>query len=340
MNEENAVRLANFSPDYSIPLFVRPTIAKVNLTEWVRKHSQVVHRKISEVGAILFRGFEVHGQSEFEAVFDHLFGQKLDYVYRTTPRTQVGKGVYTATEYPPRVSIPFHNENSYQRDWPMRLAFFCVKPAEQGGEPPIADSVRVTARIDRTIREKFERKKVMYVRNYRPGVDIPWQSVFQTENKEEVEAYCRQHEIACEWKGNNWFRTQQICHAIAIHPKTGQAIWFNQAHLFHVSSVDERTRRGLLSIYGEEGLPRNAYYGDGVPIEEDALRNIREAYKAETSVFQWCANDLLLLDNMLIAHGRNPYQGERKILVSMANPYSVARRESSTRFTNESRMTA
>ncbi len=340
MGRENAVRFTNFSPAQTIPLLVQPTISGVSLIEWVHEHCEMVQNKISEVGAILFRGFDVHGQSEFEAVFDHLFGQKLDYVYRTTPRTQVGKGVYTATEYPPRVSIPFHNENSYQRDWPMRLAFFCVKPADQGGETPIANSVRVTARIDGAIREKFQRKKVMYVRNYRPGFDIPWQTVFQTENKEEVEAYCQQHGIDCEWKGSDWLRTRQICHAIAIHPKTRQAIWFNQAHLFHVSSLDERTRRGLLSLYGEEGLPRNSYYGDGAPIEEEVLANVRDAYSGEASVFQWSPNDLLLLDNMLVAHGRNPYKGERKILVSMATPYSAAARESSQGFSSEPGMAA
>ena len=340
MTRENAVGFANFSPHQPILLLVQPTIRGVSLNEWVHEHYEMVQNNISEVGAILFRGFEVHGQSEFEAVFDHLFGQKLDYVYRTTPRTQVGKGVYTATEYPPRVTIPFHNENSYQRDWPMRLAFFCVKPADEGGETPIADSVKVTARIDGAIREKFQRKKVMYVRNYRPGFDIPWQTVFQTENKQEVEAYCQQHGIDCEWKGSDWLRTRQICNAIAIHPKTRQAIWFNQAHLFHVSSLDERTRRGLLSLYGEEGLPRNAYYGDGAPIEGEALASIREAYKGEASVFQWNPNDLLLLDNMLISHGRNPYKGERKILVSMANPYSAATREPANCFITEPRTAA
>jgi hypothetical protein len=66
-------------------------------------------------------------------------------------------------------------------------------------------------------------------------------------------------------------------------------------------------------------LPRR----DGEPIEEEALVNIREAFKAEGVVFQWKPQDLLLLDNMLISHSRNPYKGERKILVSMANPYST-----------------
>ncbi len=338
MSPENAVRFANLAPNQAIPVLAQPATSGVSLIEWIHEHRETIQKNIAERAAILFRGFEVRGQSEFESVFDYIFGHKLDYVYRTTPRTQVGKGVYTATEYPPRVTIPFHNENSYQRDWPMRLAFFCVKPADEGGETPIADSVRVTARIDCAIREKFQRKKVMYVRNYRPGFDIPWQTVFQTENKEEVEAYCREHGIDCQWKGSGWLRTRQTCHAIAIHPKTRQAIWFNQAHLFHVTSLDERTRRGLLSLYGEDGLPRNSYYGDGAPIEEEVLANVREAYSGEASVFRWKPNDLLLLDNMLVAHGRNPFKGERKILVSMANPYSVAARESPRGFAREARM--
>ena len=165
----------------------------------------------------------------------------------------------------------------------------------------------------------------MYVRNYRPGVDIPWQTVFQTENPKELETYCREHDIRCEWKEKDWLQTQQVCHAMATHPKTGQIIWFNQAHLFHSSNYDERTRQALLSLYGEPGLPRNAYYGDGTPIEGEALARVREAFKAESMTFPWKVNDLLLIDNMLVSHSRNPYKGTRKILVSMANPYSAAK---------------
>ena len=86
----------------------------------------------------------------------------------------------------------------------------------------------------------------------------------------------------------------------------------------------KKTQKVLLDLCGEEGLPRNAYYGDGEPIEKEALVNIREAFQVEGVVFQWKPQDLLLLDNMLVSHSRNSYKGERKILVSMANPYSTA----------------
>lgn len=323
MRSDSTVIFTNLDRNRPLPVLAQPTTDGISLVVWGREHRERIQQCVAENGAILFRNFAVDGQTEFESVVDCLLGKKLDYIYRTTPRTQVGKGVYTATEFPPQLTIPFHNENSYQRDWPMNLAFFCVKAASQGGETPLADTVRVTARIDPQIKDKFRQQKIMYVRNYRPGLDIPWQSVFQSEDKKQVERYCEQHEITFEWKGNDWLRTEQVCHAIATHPRTGQEIWFNQAHMFHVSALEAKTRKALLDLCGEEGLPRNAYYGDGEPIEEDFLLNIREAFQAEAIVFQWTPQDLLLLDNMLVSHSRNPYKGERKILVSMANPYST-----------------
>jgi alpha-ketoglutarate-dependent taurine dioxygenase len=319
------VSLTYFDSSRPIPLLAQPATRAVQLIDWSGQHREAVQQALTEHGAILFRGFEAEGQAEFEGVVDRLVGEKLDYVYRTTVRSQIGKGVYTATDYPPRLTIPFHNENAYQRDWPMHLAFFCAKPAEEGGETPIADTVKVTERIDRSIREEFDRRKVMYVRNYRPGVDIPWQTVFQTDNPKQLEAYCKQHDIQCEWKGKDWLQTRQICHAMATHPKTGQTVWFNQAHLFHSSNLDERTRQALLSLYGEEGLPRHAYYGDGKPIQVEALARVRDAFKAESMTFSWEVNDILMVDNMRVSHSRNPYKGTRKILVSMANPYSASK---------------
>jgi hypothetical protein len=72
----------------------------------------------------------------------------------------------------------------------------------------------------------------------------------------------------------------------------------------------------LLSLADGEP-PRNAYYGDGSPIEEGALEQIREIYTKEAVVFAWQKHDILLLDNMLAAHGRNPYRGARNIVVGM-----------------------
>jgi len=164
----------------------------------------------------------------------------------------------------------------------------------------------------------------MYVRNYSDGVDLPWQTVFQTTDRSAVEDYCRSASIEFEWKDASHLRTRQIRPATAIHPVTGQAVWFNQAHLFHVSSLTPALRESLLSLVEETELPRNSYYGDGSAIEESVLDEIREVYRQSAVIFPWQQGDVLMLDNMLAAHGRMSYTGPRKVLVAMAESYRQA----------------
>lgn len=305
-----------------IPFVFEDQSGNINLVEWLQDREKYVDEVLAQYGAVLFRGFNV-AEQEFSETVKLLCKEPVEYVYRSTPRTQVAANVYTATEYPAHHSIPLHNEEAYQLDWPMRLLFFCALPAEQGGETPIADSVKVTQRIDPQIVEQFRKKKIMYVRNYGSGVDLSWRNVFQTDSKDGVEEFCRANQIEFEWKSGGRLRTSQICQAVAEHPVSGQLIWFNQAHLFHISSLDERTRRAMLSIYKESELPRNAYYGDGSPLDPEFLEQIRNAYKAETVSFPWKLHDVMLLDNMLVCHARNPYKGKRRTLAGMGLPYST-----------------
>src|SRR5262249_14514826 len=116
-------------------------------------------------------------------------------------------------------------------------------------------------------------------------------------------------------------RTRQVRPAIVKHPGTGESLWFNHVAFWHVSSLEERVRDAMLSIFKEEGLPYNTYYGGGGAIDPFVVEELREAYRRETVAFPWERGDLLLLDNMLVAHGRNPFQGQRKVLVAMGDPY-------------------
>lgn len=279
---------------------------------------ECVDRHLYDCGGILLRGFAVAGPDTFRA-FAASFGHELlSYEFGSTPRTKVAQGVYTSTEYPPHQHIPLHNEQAYTREWPMKIWFYCLQPSEQGGSTPIADSRLVYRDLPAALREAFARRKLMYTRNYGNGLDVPWQDVFGTQSKDDVEHYCRARGIECEWKNDGQLRTRQVCQATARHPVTGDVVWFNQAHLFHVSNLEPEVRETLLALVDEEDLPRNVYYGDGASIEDEALDVIRDVLERNKISFPWQQDDVLMLDNMLAAHGRAPFSGARKVIVAMA----------------------
>jgi alpha-ketoglutarate-dependent taurine dioxygenase len=290
------------------------------LLAWANQNKEQVRTILHSHGALLIRGLRFHGTRQFGQFLEELFEHALaEYTYRSTPRTKLGGNVYTATEYHPSETIPQHNESSYANVWPMQIGFFCMIPPApgMGGATPLADSRAVLAKISPEIVEKFEKKQLQYVRNY-GSVDLPWSEVFQTNDRQQVEAFCESNRISFEWTGDNGLRTRQITPATEVHPVTGEKVWFNQAHLFHISGLAGEVARDMLSLYRMEDLPRNVYFGDGTPIEVDDLNRIRAAYDELKFHFDWQRGDIVLLDNMLYAHGRQPYSGERKILVGMA----------------------
>ena len=272
-------------------------------------------------GALLFRGFPVRSMEDFQRFVALVTPDLLEYEFGSTPRSRLSGRVYTSTEYPAHQFIPQHNEQSYTTEWPLKLWFYCAQPASEGGSTPLCDSRAVYGGLSASLRRRFEERGVMYVRNYGNGLDVPWQTVFGTHDRAAVEQYCARVGITCEWSEDGELRTRQRCQAVARHPRTGERVWFNQAHLFHVSNLEPAAREGLLAILSEEELPRHAFYGDGTPIEESVLGEIRGVYAELTRAFSWRAGDVLLLDNMLVAHGRAPFKGERKVLVAMAEPY-------------------
>lgn len=312
------VALRPLSETDSLPLLASPNVPGVDLIDWVSRHRELIGERLREHGGILFRGFSLASIDHFEQVVKALSGELLRYTYRSTPRSEVEGRIYTSTEYPPDQTIPMHNEMSYSRHWPRKIWFYCVQSAESGGETPIADSRAVYRRIDPEVRRRFLERGVMYIRNYGGGLDLPWQNVFGTEDRREVEAFCKDSGIEYEWRSGDRLRTRQICQGVCNHPDTDEPLWFNQAHLFHVSSLLPELRESLLEDLGEDELPRHARFGDGSSIEEDDLAEIRAAYEQEMVIFPWQDGDLVLLDNMLTAHGRRPFSGKRRVLVGMA----------------------
>lgn len=313
------VRVSDLWPGRDLPALVAAESGRVDLPDWLAAHRDEVETQLRRRGGLLLRGFDVRGAEDFRRAATAFSGALLEYKERSTPRSQVAAYLYTSTEYPADQVIPLHNENSYSHTWPRHIWFFCETCAERGGETSIADSREVFRRLDPALRDRFARRGVMYVRSYGPNLGLSWQETFQLQSPEDVERYCAQAGIECRWSDGR-LTTRQARPATARHPDTGEPLWFNQAHLFHASSLPPAVYRSLAAAFAESEFPRHAYYGDGQPLEDEALAHIREVYARAQEQVRWQRGDVLLLDNMLTAHGRLSFAGPRRLLVAMARP--------------------
>jgi alpha-ketoglutarate-dependent taurine dioxygenase len=307
-----------------LPVLCQPVLEGINLLTWVANNQELINRILLQHGGILFRNFQIKEIAEFENFIQIVSGDLIEYRDRSSPRSTVQGKIYTSTDYPADQSIFLHSENSYAASWPLKIFFYCVKVAQQGGETPIADTRKLLQKIDPKIRDRFTEKGVMYVRNFGDGFGLPWQTLFQTTNPAEVEQFCHSNNIEFEWKPGNRLRTRTRRQAVTTHPKTGEAVWFNHAVFFHITTLDTKIRNALLAEFSEADLPHNTYYGDGSPIETEVLEHLRQVYQQQMVSFTWEKRDVLMLDNMLAIHARNSFVPPRKILVGMAEPYTLS----------------
>jgi hypothetical protein len=304
--------------DRKSPMLFDMRADEIDPLGWVQAHQDDVERAFADTGAVLLRGFIVSEPAELEQICQVFVPELMAYSEASTPRTSLGGGVYTSTEYPADQYIAPHNEMAYASHWPRRIWFYCAHPPQLGGATPMVDCEALYEAMDPALRERFEHEGVLYVRNFGHGVDLSWQSVFGTDNPSTVEAICRANGIRIEWRTAGRLRTSQKGQAVLSHLNGKQKLWFNSAHMFHVSALPPSVRAALETTLGPDELPRNAFYGDGSPIDAEVIARIRASYRDLSLRFEWRRGDLLMLDNMRWAHGRDAFQGERKVWVTMA----------------------
>jgi len=182
----NAVRLMSSSlvrPYYldderRMPLVIEPSSTDLDLVSWASDRRQFIVDELSRHGALLLRGFSIRSVQQFEQFIDVTSGGALPYSERSSPRSQVSGNIFTSTDYPASEKIFLHNEQSYNLQFPLKIYFFCLLPAEVGGETPVADTRQLLASIRPDIRRRFSEQGYLYVRNFGNGFGLSWQETW------------------------------------------------------------------------------------------------------------------------------------------------------------------
>ncbi|RKT19470.1 alpha-ketoglutarate-dependent taurine dioxygenase [Streptomyces sp. 1114.5] len=290
---------------------------------WLADHHDDLRAGLHRHGAVYLRGLPVRSVEDFALVRDELIPRATPYREKATPRSDFGGGVFSSTDLPAGQAIRPHNENSYTLTFPGLLLFGCLTAPEEGGATPVADCREVLRTLPAELVERMRASGWILTRTYSESLSVAWQSAFGTESPEQVEKYCAENHISCAWDADGRLRTSQLRPGVVRHPHTGEDVWFNHLAFWSRFSLDDEIREVLLDELGPDGLPFDTGIDDGIPLTAADLESINTAYENATVRRAWQPGDLLLVDNVLTAHARDPFRGERRIVVAMGEPVSV-----------------
>jgi len=316
--------------------------SRTELPGWIAQEIDWLETHLLAHGAILLRGFHsLRTAEDFEAVIGQLSTELLDYAGGNTPRSAVSGKVLTSTDAPDHLTIGLHQEMSYLEPSPNfpdptpdRVAFFCQVAPGSGGQTPICDMRVVYKRLPVDLVQRFESQGIMLTRQLPAtklaGYEVTWPTVLGSSDRVEAEDFAQQRGWRIEWTSDGGARVfQRPSPVVKSHPVTGEMVWFNQAHLLHkayapwttdfLGPSDEQKReaerqRGSLS----SRFFFHTTHADGSELRISDLECIRRVIDETMVMFDWQESDVLICDNKLVAHGRQPYQPPRKILAALA----------------------
>ncbi|MGW1135137.1 TauD/TfdA family dioxygenase [Streptomyces griseoluteus] len=302
----------------------RPPVARIDtptdVPGWAARYRDVLRARVAEHGSLLVRGLGLRDPEQVGELFARLTGGLMTERESFAPRETFGSGLYVSTTWPANQPMCMHHELSYTQEPPGLMLFACLTAPEDGGATAVADAAEVLRELPAEVRTRFEREGWLLTRSYNDEIGASLEESFGTADRAGVESYCRANGIDFAWQPDGALRTTQRRPAVVRHPVTGEACWFNQIAFLNEWTLAPEVREYLVDVYGADGLPFNTRYGDGSPIGEDVVELLNATYEKHTRREPWQAGDLLLVDNVRTAHSREPYTGDREVLVGMADP--------------------
>jgi alpha-ketoglutarate-dependent taurine dioxygenase len=287
-----------------------------DLWTWLEAHREKVAQLVKAEGAVVLRGFDAP-VSGFSQVHASLGIVPHGYIDAHTPRTKLNETVFTSTEYPASEIIELHSEMSFASTWPATVMFFCEISPNTDGETPFADNGEILRLLTRDVGMAFREKGVLYTRVFVPGIGLSWQEAFGVSTPGELEDKLPSLDVKLAWRGPV-LRVSSKRPATLRHPTTDEEVWFNQALAFHPSALSPTIRRALAELDPAD-YPNQVCFGDGTPIPDAVIAEVRDACRQVEAVQRWDQGDLVILDNISTSHGRRSFEGPRRILAALGS---------------------
>lgn len=291
-------------------------------------------KKLARHGTLLFRGLPIHTAEDFSK-FAHAFGYKPhEIIGIVVDRPLLAANVAPANEAPKEVLIYNHNESPQVPHAPEYIFFYGYRAPKSGGESPISSSLELFNRAQREIpdfitevAEKGVLSKVLYKteKQYEGGstlrqafgkeiVDGDDEPTKRKKIEAQIARYGRGNHTTWEWTDDGLLLTHRLP-VIRTQPDTNLPTLFTGlASYWKRIQTDEVGRKNVTK----------QVYGDGTEIPEKYLAHLAKITDEIRVLHRWQQGDVLVYDNIISQHGREPWQGEQSDRIVLASLWDGA----------------
>ncbi|PLB52516.1 taurine catabolism dioxygenase TauD, TfdA family protein [Aspergillus steynii IBT 23096] len=320
-------------PNTAIPLALRPASTIPTLDTIIHdiqtlQHNQLFTKYLSRHGTLLFRGLPIHNASDFSR-FAHAFGYRPhEIIGIVVDRPVLAPNVAPANESPKEILIYNHNESPQVPHAPEYIFFYGHRSPADGGETPISSSLELFQRAQRELptfiaelADKGILSKVTYTvtPQYKGGatlrqafgkhiLDSDDEDTQRRKVEAQIKRYNRGEYTTWEWTDEG---TLVLTHRLpAIRTQVGTnlpALFTGLAAYYRNVKVNGR------------GNAAQQVYGDGTAIPEEYLERLARITDEIRVLHRWEEGDVLVYDNVVAQHGREPWRGEQADRVVMAS---------------------
>ncbi|MEU0389975.1 TauD/TfdA family dioxygenase [Streptomyces chartreusis] len=305
-------------------LRITEAVAPAHLSEWFGERKSRLEAALLEHGAVLIRGLGVGDAASLGTIAGQLSTTGMQEREAFARRRTLAGPVVSSLEWPSDQPMCMHHELSYGLTFPRLLTIGCFTAPSSGGATGLADAEAVLDALPESVVRRFTEHGWSLLRSYNDLVGMTWQEAFGVTDRAAAEAHCRVNGTTYAWQPDGGLRTEQRRSAVLRHPLTGRRVWFNQIAFLNEWTMDPAVREYLVMQFGGLGLPFNTRYGDGSPLDAETIETINAVYEAATLREPWQPGDVLLVDNIRMAHSREPYEGQRDVGMVLGAPTSLA----------------
>lgn len=345
------------SHEKELPLVIEPVKEKsfASLKLLLNENGAEFNKLLDTYGAILFRGFEVEDGNQFQEVLELLNIQlESAYHFGSAHRVRITDKVFTSSEAPPHTIIAPHNELNMVPVRPSVLALFCQVQPDLYGETPIINTEKLFNSLSPSLQHKianFPQRFVRYVPNHLLEL------VFEGLSREEITKLLTEQKFDFDWEEDGSLnfacsyitlfshpRTRRLCFCLSIvdclvsrewyrnisqrYP-LGKRLYYNWLPASLYKEYQQRLTTAATVVDGSQKRTStlNAYFvnaqGQSTTMTSREAKELGKAEWENASIFQWKQGDILVIDNLQVAHSRLNTGQKRKILTAFGNMCNI-----------------